>query len=207
MILKTKDMAKREREKNIIKPAKVRWEGGNLLYPLPALMVSCGNDDLGYNIITVSWAGTICSNPPMCSISVRPERYSHDIIKETKEFAINLSNEQLAFATDWCGVRSGRDFDKFKEMGLTPMKAGKIDAPLIKESPVNLECVVKQIVELGSHNMFISEIVAVNVDNELINPKSDTLELFKARLINYTHGFYYKQGAMIGRFGFSVRKK
>ena len=133
------------------------------------------------------------------------ERYSHDIKRETKEFAINLSNEQLA-ATDWCGVRSQR-FDKFKEMGLTPMKAGKIDAPLIKESPVNLECVVKQIVELGSHNMFISEIVAVNVDNELINPKSDTLELFKARLINYTHGFYYKQGAMIGRFGFSVRKK
>lgn len=200
-------MAKREREKSIIKPAKVRWEGGNLLYPLPALMVSCGNDDLGYNIITVSWAGTICSNPPMCSISVRPERYSHDIIKETKEFAINLSNEQLAFATDWCGVRSGRDFDKFKEMGLTPMKAGKIDAPLIKESPVNLECVVKQIVELGSHNMFISEIVAVNVDNELINPKNDTLELFKARLINYTHGFYYKQGAKIGKFGFSVKKK
>lgn len=186
---------------------KITWDGGNLIYPLPALMISCGNEELGKNIITVSWGGTICTNPPMCSISVRPERYSYELIKKTGEFVVNLSTLELVKATDWCGVRSGRDYDKFKEMKLTPVAASKVSAPLILESPVNLECVVTEMLPLGSHHMFLAEIVAVHVNSKLINPKNDALQLFNAQLIHYSHGFYYKQGEQIGRFGFSVKKK
>lgn len=190
-----------------IQYTKQRWKGGNLIYPLPALMVSCGNELDGYNIITVSWGGTVCTNPPMCSISIRPERYSYDIIKKSGEFVINLSTARLAKATDWCGVKSGRDINKFEAMNLTPMKASEIDAPLIVESPVNLECRVKKIIPLGSHDMFLSEILAVNVNTDLIDPKTEKLMLFKAGLIHYSHGFYYRQGEKIGQFGFSVKKK
>lgn len=190
-----------------IQYTKQRWKGGNLIYPLPALMVSCGNELDGYNIITVSWGGTVCTNPPMCSISIRPERYSYDIIKKSGEFVINLSTARLARATDWCGVKSGREINKFEAMNLTPMKASEIDAPLIVESPVNLECRVKQIIPLGSHDMFLSEILAVNVNTDLIDPKTEKLMLFKAGLIHYSHGFYYRQGEKIGQFGFSVKKK
>lgn len=190
-----------------IQYTKQRWKGGNLIYPLPALMVSCGNELEGYNIITVSWGGTVCTNPPMCSISIRPERYSYDIIKKSGEFVVNLSTAKLAKATDWCGVKSGREVNKFEAMNLTPMKASEIEAPLIMESPVNLECKVKQIIPLGSHDMFLSEILAVNVNTDLIDPKTEKLMLFKAGLIHYSHGFYYRQGEKIGQFGFSVKKK
>lgn len=190
-----------------IQYTKQRWKGGNLIYPLPALMVSCGNELEGYNIITVSWGGTVCTNPPMCSISIRPERYSYDIIKKSGEFVVNLSTARLAKATDWCGVKSGRDINKFEALDLTPMKASKIDAPLIMESPVNLECKVKQIIPLGSHDLFLSEILAVNVNTDLIDPKTEKLMLYKAGLIHYSHGFYYRQGEKIGQFGFSVKKK
>ncbi len=186
---------------------KIEWEGGNLIYPLPALMISCGNKEIGQNIITVSWGGTICTNPPMCSISVKPERYSYELIKQTGEFVVNLSTLALAKATDWCGVRSGKNLDKFKEMNLTPIKASKVSAPMIQESPVNLECKVTQMIPLGSHHMFLAQIVAVHVNSNLIDAKTDTLQLFKANLIHYSHGFYYKQGEKIGRFGFSVKKK
>lgn len=186
---------------------KQRWKGGNLIYPLPALMVSCGNESDGYNIITVSWGGTVCTNPPMCSISIRPERHSYDIIKKSGEFVVNLSTAKLAKATDWCGVKSGKDFDKFKTMNLTPMKASEVDAPLILESPVNLEYKVKQIIPLGSHDLFLAEILAVNVDTDLIDPKTQKLMLYKAGLMHYSHGFYYRQGEKIGQFGFSVKKK
>lgn len=186
---------------------KQRWKGGNLIYPLPALMVSCGNESDGYNIITVSWGGTVCTNPPMCSISIRPERHSYDIIKKSGEFVVNLSTARLAKATDWCGVKSGRDFDKFKTLNLTPMKASEVDAPLILESPVNLECKVKQIIPLGSHDLFLAEILVVNVDTNLIDPKTQKLMLYKAGLMHYSHGFYYRQGEKIGQFGFSVKKK
>lgn len=186
---------------------KQRWKGGNLIYPLPALMVSCGNELDGYNIITVSWGGTVCTNPPMCSISIRPERHSYDIIKKSGEFVVNLSTAKLAKATDWCGVKSGKDFDKFKTMNLTPMKAAEVDAPLILESPVNLECKVKQIIPLGSHDLFLAEILVVNVDTNLIDPKTQKLMLYKAGLMHYSHGFYYRQGEKIGQFGFSVKKK
>lgn len=190
-----------------IQYTKQRWKEGNLIYPLPALMVSCGNKLKGYNIITVSWGGTVCTNPPMCSISIRPERYSYDIIKKSGEFVVNLSTARLAKATDWCGVKSGRDINKFEALDLTPMKASKIDAPLIMESPVNLECKVKQIIPLGSHDLFLSEILAVNVNTDLIDPKTEKLMLYKAGLIHYSHGFYYRQGEKIGQFGFSVKKK
>jgi len=192
---------------NKIQYKKERWKGGNLIYPLPALMVSCGNETDGFNIITVSWGGTVCTNPPMCSISIRPERHSYEIIKKSGEFVVNLSTVRLAKATDWCGVKSGREVDKFKAMNLTPMRASEVSAPLIMESPVNLECKTTQIIPLGSHDLFLAEIVAVNVNTDLIDPKTEKLLLFKAGLIHYSHGFYYRQGEKIGQFGFSVKKR
>jgi len=186
--------------------AKVAWKPGTMVYPLPAVMVSCGTEEEGFNIMTVSWTGTICTDPAMCYISVRPERHSYEIIKRNGEFVINLTTRKLAFATDWCGVRSGADFDKFKEMGLTPVKASIVKAPLIGESPVNIECKVKEIVELGSHHMFIAEVLTVDVNEELIDIKSGAYRLDKANLLCYSHGKYYDIGKYIGRFGFSVKK-
>jgi len=186
---------------------KISWKPGTMIYPLPAVMVSCGTSEEGYNIITVSWTGTICTDPAMCYISVRPERHSYDIIKRNGEFVINLTTRKLAFATDWCGVRSGTDFDKFKETGLTPVAATIVKAPLISESPLNIECKVKDIVELGSHHMFISEVVAVNVNEELVDKNSGVYRLDKSNLLCYSHGKYYDIGKYIGRFGFSVKKE
>lgn len=178
-----------------------------MIYPLPAVMVSCGSVPEEYNIITISWTGTICTDPAMCYISVRPGRHSYNLIRKYGEFVINLTTKELAFATDWCGVKSGRDFNKWKEMGLTPVPATKIKAPLIKESPVNIECVVKEIKELGSHHMFISEVVAVNADEKYIDEKSGLFRLNDAVPICYSHGKYYETGAYAGKFGFSVEKK
>ena len=178
-----------------------------MIYPLPAVLVSCGKDESEYNIITVAWTGTICTNPPMCYISVRPERHSYDIIKKNMEFVINLTTKDMAFATDWCGVRSGRDYHKFDEMKLTPGQCTVVSAPLIEESPLCIECRVKEIISLGSHDMFISEVINVQADTRYIDQKSDTFDLEKAKLIAYSHGHYHKLGEEIGRFGWTVRKK
>jgi flavin reductase (DIM6/NTAB) family NADH-FMN oxidoreductase RutF len=187
--------------------SKVLWKPGTMIYPLPAVMVSCGSVPEEYNIITISWTGTICTDPAMCYISVRPGRHSYDIIKRNGEFVINLTTRSLAFATDWCGVKSGKDYKKFSEMKLTPVAATKVRAPLIKESPVNIECVVKEIKELGSHHMFISEVVAVNADEKFIDKNTGLFKLNEAEPICYSHGKYYETGSLIGKFGFSVEKK
>ncbi len=186
---------------------KILWKPGTMIYPLPAVMVSCGSNPEEYNIITVSWTGTICTDPAMCYISVRPSRHSYDLIKRNKEFVINLTTRELAFATDWCGVKSGKDFKKFKEMGLTPVKATKIMSPLIDESPVNIECEVKEILELGSHHMFIAEVVAVNADEKYIDKNTGLFRLQDSVPICYSHGKYYETGKFIGKFGYSVEKK
>lgn len=185
--------------------SKQTWKPGNMLYPVPAVMVSCRREGEKPNIITVAWAGTICSDPAMVSISVRKERYSHDIIKDSGEFVVNLTTRKLCYATDYCGVKSGRNTDKFADMHLTPQQSVKIDAPAIKESPVNIECKVKGIIELGSHDMFIAEVVAVNVDEKLLDSKG-ALRLQDADLIAYSHGQYYTLGDNIGKFGYSVKK-
>lgn len=186
---------------------KISWKPGTMIYPLPAVMVSCGDSAENYNIMTVAWTGTICTNPPMCYISIRPERLSHELISRTREFVINLTNDDLAYATDWCGVKSGRDVNKFEAMKLTPIKAEIIKAPLIAESPVNIECRVKDILPLGSHDMFISEIVAVHADDQYFDPQTGVFNLSQAHLISYSHGKYYVLGNEIGKFGFSVKKK
>lgn len=186
---------------------KQQWKPGTLIYPLPAVLISCGSNEEEYNMLTVAWVGTICTNPAMCYISVRPERHSYDIIKRTKSFVINLTNEDMARATDWCGVRSGKDYNKFKEMRLTPQKAQKVDAPIILESPLSIECEVIEIKELGSHHMFIANVVNVQADERYIDPKTDEFRLSDAKLIAYSHGHYYKLGEEIGKFGWSVRKK
>ena len=177
-----------------------------MLYPLPAVMLSCGRPGEKPNIITVAWAGTICSDPAMVSVSIRPERYSYDIIKETKEFVINLTTKDLVYATDYCGVKSGRDVDKFKDMNLTAMSATKVSCPLIEESPVNIECKVKEIVKLGSHDMFVAEVLGVTVDEKLLDDKGK-FDLRAADLISYSHGEYFTLGEKIGKFGYSVVKK
>lgn len=186
--------------------AKTFWKPGTIVNPLPAVMVSCGHNPAEYNIITIAWTGTINSKPPMCYISVRPERYSFDIIKRTGEFVINLTTEKLAKATDWCGCRSGRKYNKWEKMNLTPAPARVVNAPIIKESPVNIECVVKDVVELGSHHMFISEVVGVTVDDEFVD-ESDAFSFAKAKPLVYNHGHYFGLGKRIGKFGWSVQKK
>lgn len=186
---------------------KVSWKPGTMVYPAPAVLVSCGATEDEYNMLTVAWTGTICSNPAMCYISVRPERHSHAIIKRTGEFVINLTTAEMAYATDWCGVRSGRDYDKFAQMHLTAVRAEKVNAPVIAESPLNIECKVKEIIPLGSHDMFIAEVVNVQADESLIDPKTGHFDLEKAQLIAYSHGQYYELGKHIGKFGWSVEKK
>ena len=187
------------------------WKPGNMLYPVPAVMVSCGRyqqpgDEANCNIITVAWTGTVCSDPAMTYVSVRPSRHSYDIIRETGEFVINLTTKQLTKAMDFCGVRSGRDLNKFEQMHLTPQAAETVQAPLIAESPVNLECKVTQIVPLGSHDMFLAEVKAVRVAENLLD-ETGRLNLNRAGLIAYSHGTYYELGKSIGKFGYSVQKK
>lgn len=186
--------------------AKELWKPGNMLYPLPVVMVSVADKEGNKNIITIAWAGTICTNPPMVSISVRPERHSYNMIKETGEFVINLTTKDLAYATDYCGVKSGRDVDKFKEMKLTPIDASIVGAPMIGESPVNLECKVKDILPLGSHHMFIAEVVATHADKKYMDEKGK-FHLEWAEPIVYSHGTYFECGREIGTFGYSVKKK
>lgn len=186
---------------------KQDWKPGTMIYPLPAILVSCGSTAEEYNLITVAWTGTLCTNPPMCYISVRPERHSYAIIKKNMEFVLNLTTEDMAFATDWCGVRSGRDYDKFEEMKLTPGKATVVSAPIVEESPLNIECRVKEIISLGSHDMFIAEVVNVRADERYLNPQTGKFELSESHPLVYLHGAYYGLGKKIGKFGWSVEKK
>lgn len=182
------------------------WKPGNMLYPLPAVMVSCGDKEGNSNILTVAWTGTVCTNPPMLYISVRPERYSHHMIEETGEFVVNLTTEDLAYATDWCGVRSGRDVDKWAEMKLTKGKTEKLTfAPTIAESPVNIECKVSEIKRLGSHDMFLANVVSVQVDESYMQ-ENGKFELSDTGLLAYSHGEYLGLGEKKGTFGWSVRK-
>ena len=185
---------------------KQTWKAGNMLYPLPAVMVSVRGKNGEDNIITVAWAGTVCTNPPMVSISVRPERYSYQMIKESGAFVINLTTEDLCYATDYCGVRSGRDVDKFKEMKLTKVEAEEISAPMIGESPVNIECKVEQVLELGSHHMFLAKVVAVHADEAYMDERG-RFDLNRAKPIVYSHGEYFGIGKKQGTFGWSVKKK
>ena len=185
---------------------KVTFKPGNMLYPLPAVMVSCQRPGEKPNIITIAWTATVCSTPPMLSISIRPERYSYDIVKETGEFVVNLTTKDLAYATDYCGVKSGRDVDKFKEMGLTEQKSNVISAPGIAECPVNIECKVVDIKELGSHAMFLAEVVSVQVDDAYMD-ETGKFHLNNTGLMAYSHGAYKELGGDIGTFGYSVKKK
>ena len=184
--------------------SKVTWKPGTFLYPLPAVMVSCGNMEKS-NIITVAWTGILNTNPAMVYISVRPTRYSYNLIKESGEFVINLTTKDLAYATDWCGVKTGAKVDKFAEMHLTKEKAKFVKCPMIKESPVSVECKVKEIKELGSHHMFVAEVLAINADEKYIDEKG-AFDISKCDLIAYSNGNYYSLGKKIGRFGFSVQK-
>ena len=185
--------------------SKVTWKSGTFIYPLPAVMVSCGTMEES-NIITVAWTGIINTDPAMCYISVRPTRHSYEMIKKTGEFVINLTTKDLAYATDWCGVKTGARVDKFKEMKLTKEKANFVNCPMIKESPVSVECKVKEIRELGSHHMFVAEILGINADEKYIN-ENGAFDISKCDLIAYSNGNYYSLGKKIGRFGFSVQKK
>lgn len=185
--------------------SKVTWKSGTFIYPLPAVMVSCGTMEES-NIITVAWTGIINTDPAMCYISVRPTRHSYEMIKKTGEFVINLTTKDLAYATDWCGVKTGAKVDKFKEMKLTKERANIIKAPLIKECPVSVECKVKEIVPLGSHDMFVAEIVAIDADEKYIDEKG-AFDISKCDLIAYANGGYYPLESKIGKFGYSVQKK
>ena len=186
--------------------AKISFKPGNMLYPLPVVMVSVADKEGNTDIITVAWAGTICTNPPMVSISVRPERFSHHMLEETGEFVINLTTKELVRATDYCGVKSGRDVDKWKEMNLTPSPSTVVKAPGIAQSPVNIECRVKKVERLGSHDMYMAEVVAVQVDAAYMDEKS-SFHLANAKPIVYSHGEYYLLGEKLGKFGFSIMKK
>ena len=182
------------------------WKPGNMLYPVPAVMVTVQDAEGKSNIITIAWTGTVCTNPPMLYISVRPERYSYHMLEETGEFVVNMTTKKLAKAADYCGVRSGRDVDKWKETGLTPEKAQAVNVPLIAESPVNIECRVKDVLKLGSHHMFLAEVLAVDVDESLLD-MGGRLALEKAEPVVYSHGEYYGLSELMGTFGWSVRKK
>ncbi|MCR5785206.1 MAG: flavin reductase family protein [Eubacterium sp.] len=186
--------------------SKQIWKPGNMLYPVPAVMVSCQRKDEKPNIITIAWAGTVCTNPAMVSVSIRPSRYSYDIIKETGEFVINLVSKDLVYACDICGVKSGRDVDKFKELNLTPSKSVNISAPGIEESPVNIECKLRQILPLGSHDMFIAEVKSVDIDESLLD-ETGKFCLNDTGLVSYSHGEYFSLGEKLGSFGYSVKKK
>lgn len=178
-----------------------------MIYPLPAVLVTCGAASEEWNMLTVAWTGITCTNPAMCYISVRPERASYSLIERHMEFTINLTTSAMARATDWAGVRSGHDYDKWKETGLTPVSGEKVSCPTIEESPVSLECRVKTMIPLGSHTMFLAEILGVRADERYLDPETGAFSLEKADLMAYSHGFYHELGPIIGKFGFSVRKK
>lgn len=182
------------------------WKPGTMIYPAPAVLVTCGTMEHS-NMLTVAWTGTICSDPAMCYISVRPSRHSYDMIKERMEFTINLTTQELAFATDWAGVRSGKDYDKWERLNLTPEPGVKVACPSIKESPLSIECRVRDIIALGTHHMFIGEVLDLLADEKYIDPQTGKFDLNAARMLAYSHGGYYALGEYMGKFGFSVEKK
>lgn len=186
---------------------KQQWRPGTMVYPVPAALVSCGSSVDDSNLLTVAWTGTICSDPAMLYISVRPERHSYDIIRRTMEFTLNLTTEAMAAATDRCGVTSGKDCNKWHENGLTPKPGVKVSSPYVEESPLSIECRVKAILPLGSHDMFLAEVVNVLADDKFINPQTGAFDLASSGLIAYAHGGYYSLGQKLGKFGFSVEKK
>lgn len=186
--------------------SKVSWKPGTMIYPLPAVLVTCGANKEEWNLLTVAWTGTICTDPAMCYVSIRPERFSYSIIKKRMEFTINLTTTEMANATDWSGVRSGKDFNKWEKTGLIPLPGEKVSCPTIEQSPLAIECRVKTIVNLGSHDMFIAEVLNVRADDRYIDPESGRFSLEKAGIMTYCHGFYYELGQLIGKFGFSVQK-
>ncbi len=186
---------------------KISWRPGTMIYPLPAALVTCGASPEEWNMLTVAWTGTICSDPAMCYISVRKERHSYPIIKERMEFTINLTTEAMANATDWAGVRSGKDYNKWKETGLTPIPGEKVASPTIEESPLSIECRVKTIMSLGSHDMFIAEVLNVRADDRFIDTETGRFSLEKSGIMAYCHGHYFELGKLIGKFGFSVQKR
>ncbi|MDF2840571.1 MAG: flavin reductase protein [Clostridia bacterium] len=186
--------------------SKLMWKPGTMLYPVPSVMVSCRNKQGENNIITIAWTGIICSDPAMLYVSIRPERHSYNMIKETGEFVVNVPNSKLAFAADFCGVKSGKEINKFEHLKLTPAQSNLVAAPYIDEAPLNLECKVKDIIKLGTHDMFIAEIMCVNVDDSLLD-SNGKLHLNKADLICYTHGEYRTLADSLGTFGYSVKKK
>ena len=186
--------------------SKISWRPGTLIYPLPAVIVTCGDKPENWNMLTIAWTGTICSDPAMCYISVRPQRASYPLIVRNMEYTINLTTEKMAFATDWVGVRSGRDYNKWEKTGLTAIKGEKVKSPTILESPLSIECRVKEIMKLGTHDMFISDVLNVRVDSSLMD-ENGKFNLEKSGLITYVHGHYYELGNMIGKFGYSVKKK
>lgn len=181
------------------------WKPGNMLYPLPAVLVSVADREGNKNLFTVAWTGTICSDPPMVSVSVRPERYSYYMLEETGEFVVNLTTEALAYATDYCGIKSGRDVDKWQKMNLTPIHGEYVGAPMVAESPVNIECKVIQKLELGTHHMFLAEVLAVHADERYID-QTGRFHLNDAKPLVYSHGKYLAVGKEIGSFGYSVKK-
>ncbi len=183
---------------------KITWKAGTMLYPVPPAMISCGTLEHP-NIMTAAWTGIISSEPPMTYVSIRPSRYSHGIIKESGEFVINLPTLAMVTAADFCGVKSGRDIDKFKETELTPAPCTQVRAPQIAESPVSIECKVKEIRNFGTHDMFLAEIVAVNVDDKYID-KDGKFWIEKTGLLAFAHGHYFTLGRNLGSFGFSVNK-
>lgn len=184
---------------------KIAWKAGTMLSPVPPALISCGDME-NPNVMTAAWTGIICTEPTLVYVSIRPSRYSNELIRKSGEFVINVPTVKLAKAVDWCGVKSGRNTNKFKETGLTPLACSKISAPQVKEAPISLECRVKQITSYGTHDMFLAEVVAVDVDDELIGSKNE-LNLEKAGLLAYAHGFYYALGKKLGKFGWSVEKK
>lgn len=187
--------------------AKTSWRPGTMIYPLPAVLVTCGASPADWNMITVAWTGTVCSDPAMCYISVRKERHSYQLLLDNMEFTINLTTKDMARATDWAGVRSGRDYDKWKETGLTPIPGEKVASPTIEQSPLSIECRVKSVTSLGTHDMFLAEVLNVRADDRFIDPETGRFSLEKSGIMAYCHGHYFELGNLIGKFGFSVQKK
>lgn len=186
---------------------KISWKPGTMINPVPAVLVTCGATQEEWNMLTVAWTGTTCTNPPMCYISVRPERASYPILCRRMEFTINLTTVDMARATDWAGVRSGSKYNKWKETGLTPIPGEAVSSPTIEESPLSIECRVKSIMELGSHNMIIAEVVNVRADDRYLDPETGLFDMEKAGLLVYAHGLYHALGPVLGKFGFSVKKE
>lgn len=186
--------------------SKISWKPGTMVYPAPAAIVTVGASPSEWNMLTVAWTGTICTDPPMLYISVRPSRYSYPLLISNMEFTLNLTTEEMAVATDWAGVRSGADYDKWKETGLTPLAGEKVASPTVKESPLSIECRVKEIMRLGTHDMFIADVLNIRADERWIDPHTGAFSLKDAGLMVYVHGGYYALGEFIGKFGFSVKK-